>query len=338
MKKLYTFLITLLVVYQGHAQLTLTKNSHEPTIGDIAKQIEFDSTTALPKATGLNKTWDFSTLLLSQGATASTRTVVAASTVPSASLYPGATVVEDDGAGNYVFYKSTNSPTQRFETLGFGGGLASFNYTNAMTQMTWPMSYGGSFSDTYAGSFSVFIVSGKVSGSIVTNATGTGTLKLPGGLVFTNVLQLKSTITSITTITSPTVTTETSITTSYIYFHASQKNPLLSISYNHGEEPTVSILLNQLVVTGLNDYTSEVEFSIYPNPAKEHISIELDNTQAEPCTVEIYAATGQLIKKQEFGNQTTIQENIPLTGLSGGIYLIKTRLGNKSSHKRLVIE
>lgn len=330
MKKIYTFLVALLVSYQSHAQLTLTKNSHEPSIGDIAKQIEFDSTSVIPKAKGLNKTWDFTSLMLSQGATASTRTVVAASTVPSASLYPGATFVEDDGMGNYVFYKSTNSPTQRFETLGFGSGLASFNYTNAMTQMTWPMSYGGSFSDTYAGSFSVFIVSGKVSGNIVTNATGTGTLKLPGGLVFTNVLQITSTITSVTSITSPTVTTDVSTSISYVYFHASQKNPLISISYNLGEEPTVSILLNQFVVTGLNDYTSEVEFSIYPNPAKENISIELDNTQAETCILEIYSATGQLLKKQELGNQTNIHENIPLTGLSGGIYLIKHDLETKA--------
>lgn len=225
MKKIYTFLVTLSVVYQGHAQLTLTKNSHEPTIGDIVKQIEFDSTTALPKATGLNKTWDFSTLLLSQGTTASTRTVVAASTVPSASLYPGATHAEGAGFGIYSFYKSVSGPTQRFEYLGFfGGTTVAFNYTNAMTQMTWPMSYGGSFSDTYAGSFSASPFVGKISGSIVTTATGTGTLKLPGGLVFTNVLQITSTITSVTSITSPTVTTDVSTSISYVYFHASQKS------------------------------------------------------------------------------------------------------------------
>lgn len=338
MKKIYAFLIALFSAYQSQAQLTLTKNSHEPAIGDIVKQIEFDSTTALPKAAGLNKTWDFSSLMLSQGATASTRTIVAASTVPSASLYPGATFVEDDGVGNYVFYKSTNSPTQRTETLGFGSSLATFNYTNAMTQMTWPMSYGGSFSDTYAGTFSVFIVSGKVSGSIVTNASGTGTLKLPGGLVFTNVLQITSTITSVTSMTSPTVTTDVSTSINYVYFHASQKNPLISIAYNLGEEPTVSILLNQFVVTGLNDYTSVPGFNLYPNPAKENFTIDLDNTHTENCKVEIYSATGQLVKKQELGSQSTIHEIIDLSELNRGIYLVKTRLGNKSADKRLVIE
>src|SRR5687767_12215126 len=114
MKKLYFSLVLVLGIAQiSDAQLSLTKALNEPVVGDIVSRQAFDSTTAVPKATGSGLNWNFTSLVALTNTETSTYTTVAST--PSAAIFPGATISENQGNGSYQHYKSTSTT---FEVQG----------------------------------------------------------------------------------------------------------------------------------------------------------------------------------------------------------------------------
>ena len=80
--------------------------------------------------------------------------------------------------------------------------------------------------------------------------------------------------------------------------------------------------------------TTDIEntnFSIYPNPAFNHITI---NSKNEPITsVEIYNVLGQRVMNINISN--SISENIDISQLNAGMYLVKI---NNNSTQRLIVK
>lgn len=341
MKKIYTFLLTgLLFTQNTEAQITLLPQYHEPVAGEVMGSREYDSTSAIPKNVGASQTWDFSSLVMTT-VTAMTSTFVAPSSIPSNTAFPGATLADNDGQGNHSFFKSATTPTTQFEVLGLESGGVMFTYTNSMVYMVWPMTYGNSFTDTFSGSMTTSTLNASVTGTVTTTGSGFGTMILPGGAVLNDALQLKSTMTINTALTTTATVNTTNNSIQYIYYHGTQKFPILSVDYEIGTPPnpgSVSITVNHLLAVGLNDYNFDASFAIYPNPAKDNFNVKLSNGPGEICTIEIYNATGQLAKNFNLGHTSHIESSIPLTGLSAGIYVVKTSLGTKSSTRKLIVE
>lgn len=334
MKKIYLSLLSSTVLSLGlSAQLSLTKAAFEPVIGDITSTVDYDSTGVIPKSSGANQTWNFTSSIIQTSAAASS-TMVAASSVPASSMFPGATIAEWDGS-SYTFYKGTST---EFDVLGFTDNSGTMlTYTpNPMTMLKWPTSYGDSYSDTYSGSFSGVGLSASSSGSQTITASGTGILMLPGGLSYSNMLQVKIAQSMTTTITVPISTISIDNSISYLYFHSSSKTPLVSINYDNGKFSNMS--LDKKVAVGITDYNFDASFSIYPNPAKTHFNVSLGNENSHDCTVQIYSITGQLIKAENLGNSSKIEALISLQDMSPGVYMVKTQLGQKNSTRRLVIQ
>ena len=78
--------------------------------------------------------------------------------------------------------------------------------------------------------------------------------------------------------------------------------------------------------------TASVEASpvaVFPNPARETLSIQ--GLQERPVIVEIYSAAGQLLFRQEAG-----EEGIRLSGLAPGMYLVKIMAGEAVYTSRVV--
>jgi hypothetical protein len=262
--------------------------------------------------------------------------MVAIASVPQASLFPGATLAEKSGTTtSYAFYKASSSPAQ-IEFLGVYDPAIVIKYSNPMTQMKWPVTYSNSFNDTFAASMSSSTFTYNMAGSFTTSASGSGNLTLPGGAVYSNVLQLKSVTITTVTVTVPIFTTVVSTSISYLYFHSSGKNPLLNLSYSDGEFSGASI--DKRVAVGLTDYNFDASFSIFPNPARTHFNVKLSNPGNLPCTMELYSATGQLVKTENLGRSGTIENEISIDDLDPGIYMVRTSLGAKTSTRRLVVE
>jgi len=336
------FFATLLWTLNSNAQLTLTKTANEPVAGDVQTEQTFDSTGVLPKNIGLNQSWNFSSIVQTTDAVSS-QSFVAASSIPASSLFPGATLAALYSSNYFEFYKSNGS---QFEDLGYDDVGAIMNYTNTQVQFMWPVSYGYSQTDTYSGQGSGVSASTDVrTGSLTTLASGTGTLTLPGGLIFTNVLQVKISGTDMQIDNASTPASTLIINeTAYNYYHASQKFPLLTITYASITSGTVSAYFagigvnHALATVGIKNETKENLFSIFPNPANDNITLSLSNPDNQKCFVSISNALGQELKSIDLGSSANIKEQINVLEFAPGIYFIKTNLGKNTEVKKIVIE
>lgn len=343
MKKIYLSLLAVIMLSQtANAQLSLTQAFNVPVVGNINSTKGYDSVGVIPKNIGAGLTWNFSAF--------TQNTVVASSSysnpasVPSSSAYPGVTIVEDQGSNSYNYWKSTSTPTTQYELLGIQSGTnIILNFSNTAIAAIWPVSFGYNNTDNFAGTASGAL-SGPVTGTNNTKAVGTGTLIIPGGTNFTNILQIQTTQTLMV---STAAVTLAIYSTDYSYYHSSNKFELLNVSYQKQIltsflGPTVTLTadtkVNNAVITGLNDKNFDATFQIFPNPAKDYFNVNLSNASNMVGNIAIYNSLGQIVKTIDLGNEATIEKNISITDLKSGIYIVKTTLGNKLSSRRLIIE
>lgn len=339
MKKLLPAIL-LLVSIKGFSQsLILTRAFNEPVAGDIKSLTRFDSSGAIPKATGANMNWNFSAIV--QTTAVGSSTFVLPGSVASASAYPGTTLVEDEGNSSYVFYKSASTPTTSFESLGFESSNFSLTFTNSAMGAIWPIGFGYSNTDTYAGNVTQ-PVTGTLNGTINTVASGTGTLTMPGGAVFNNVLQVKAV--NVVTITSGSgfsTITGTISSTEYSYYHATQKFEVLTVSYqkqnlNSIAGPSVtsgaSIRVNTAAIVGLKEnLISSSDISLYPNPVKDVLNLE-SSFENKMNSIEIYNQLGQRVYSSNYENK------INVSGLVSGLYMIEIKNAGGVARKKFIKE
>lgn len=343
MKKIHTILFAgLLFSSLSHAQ-TLTKNLNEPAPGDLHTTTVYDTSTALPRNTGINQLWNFSTVTTTN--TPVTTTFAAASSVPFSSVFPGATLAEDEGGGSYSFFKSASTPTTQFEALGYGtnsGPQISITFTNPMINYIWPIAYGNSFSDSFSGK-ATGLVAGTYNGNATVTATGTGTIVMPGGTSYSNILQVKTVRNVVFSMTSPIAVSYSTSETQYDYFEPSQRFPLLTVNIALGDDgmaadTSISVEANKIITVGITDRNFDADYAIYPNPAKDYFNVKLTNSAGLEGKIEIFSATGQFIKTTDLGKDEIIETTVPISDLDPGIYFVKTSLGQKASSRRLVVE
>lgn len=176
------------------AQPVLTAGNSQPQVGGIIGSQYAYTTGVAIGTTGANQVWDYSGLKDS-AATSATQFVSPAST-PYAASFPGANLaaqVVDTGTTVYLYYSATSSGLavvgSQFDTLS---GI----YNHPISLQNYPFTYPGTFND----SSTLFTsISGTPSPKILqldtTTATGYGTLKLPGGKTYNNVLQIRRSVT-----------------------------------------------------------------------------------------------------------------------------------------------
>jgi hypothetical protein len=336
MKKIYLSIIGIGFMLSANAQLSLTKSFNEPVLGDINTKQGFDTVAVLPSNTGTNQVWDFSALTTNTVVDVVTFTTVAST--PNGANYSTATLADDDAQGAYNYYKSTAT---QYEVVGLEDPNLSLNLSNSAIAAIWPVSMGYSNTDVFSGTASTTAGNGTATGTINTIASGTGTLMLPGGLSFTNVLQVKASQRVHVSLAFGLITA-TVVSTDYNYYHASQKFPLLTVSYNDISgaltSNTGTVKVNNLLITGINKLSSNDLLTVFPNPAKNDINIKLNNKFSENCEVTIYNAFGQVVKSSLLGNSADISSHICIDDLSSGIYTVKTNIGNKVAFRKIIKE
>lgn len=335
MKKIYLTILSFGLAFVSHAQVTLTKAATEPIIGDMEMYQYFDTVAVLNNSTGTNQTWNFSALTSNTLTEMTTYTTVAST--PSASSFPSATIVGNDGQGGYTYAKSTAT---QYELAGIVDPNITLNFTNTAIAAIWPVSYGYTNTDAFSGSVASGTMTGTSNGTMTTVASGTGTITLPGGAVF-NALQVK-TLQQVNISLVFGLITATVVNTSYNYYTSSQKFPILTVSYSNATgaftSNTGDVKVNSNVVTGVNALTFDATFSVFPNPAKNNFNVKLLNANNTNCKVEIVNAIGSLVKSIDLGNNTEISNIISISDLTSGMYFVKTTLGDKTATKKLIIE
>lgn len=336
MKKIYLLIVVMAIACSINAQVTLTKVFNEPVLGDVNTKQIYDSVGIVPKTTGANKIWDFSSFTMNSSVEVSD--FISTSSTPNGSSYSNATFVEDYGSGNYSYMKV--DPIS-YQLLGIETPSYKLNFTsNTAVEFVWPIAMGYTHTDAFSGTANANNMNGTVSGNISTVASGTGTLIIPGGATFTGVLQIKMTLAANASFLLGFATANIRLV-EYSYYEASRKFPLLTVMYTNvsgaATSKSAGIKFNAAIV-GINDLNFDASFNIFPNPAKDNFNVTLSNQHQAYCDVEIIDATGQRAKVINLGNDIEISENISISNLASGMYFIKTTLGDKVSVRKFIKE
>jgi hypothetical protein len=341
MKKIYTLIAAAFSICSMNAQI-LTQSNHAPIVGDVFQTVDCSSVGINPGGNGVAQTWNYSAMSVLTNTVTNTGVTVAST--GSASSYPSASVAIQSGTAN-LFY-SANSTNLYYwgGDIKVGGQNVTMAYTSAAIYASYPMAFGTTASSTVAGTNNSIAGPGTFSGSNTVTASGTGTLMLPGGYNFSNVLK-------VTTSTAMTFTTGfgngTYSQNKYDYYSSLSKYPLLSIT-----NETISSLAGtttETVVTVNNNYktvgVAEIgnetltNVTVYPNPAKDNISIKFNNENSEFASFQLVNVLGQSIRQQSIPSvKGETVHNLNLNGIESGIYFVKLTVGNKASVTRITVQ
>lgn len=91
----------------------------------------------------------------------------------------------------------------------------------------------------------------------------------------------------------------------------------------------------EVINTGIGSLTSQNNFSVYPNPTKGTITVDLGKASV-PATVSVVDFTGRLIFEERVSNKTKLAVN--LANESKGIYLVQVRTAAGVQAQKISVE
>lgn len=83
--------------------------------------------------------------------------------------------------------------------------------------------------------------------------------------------------------------------------------------------------------TAIDEFNSEIQLNIYPNPAKEVLNFNFNETDS--YTINVIDVTGKILLSNNIHSKT---HQLVLDGLNSGIYFVSVKSNNKSIVKRIV--
>jgi hypothetical protein len=117
-------------------------------------------------------------------------------------------------------------------------------------------------------------------------------------------------------------------------FGAGTHNIWLTVGFDNGCTDTDTILLTVENNNAISHLTQEESISIYPNPGRSHIHIDIDLTEKTEC-ITIKNISGQLMKQLRV-NKDTGMFIINLDDLSSGIYIISVLTETRHMNFRFI--
>jgi hypothetical protein len=329
MKKIY--LITALVFgLSSQAQLTLTKTNNQPLAGDVLNFSGYDSTTAVPKATGSGMNWNFSSLTL--GSNLSSKTYTNVASTPAGSLFPTANIALIRGNNDEFEYYNNQTGSYAYAGMANASNTSITTFANQAIKLNWPTAFGNSNSDAFSATEVAPSSTVNWNGNLSYTATGSGTVTMPDGTKYNNCLQVKTIIT--VTMSGSSSATMTMI--NYEYYSSTRRYPVISVEYQTMKQGTVTakgydINADLAAMTSVSKNTiSKFHAIVYPNPAKEVINVQLNgNTIADK--MELFDVTGRSVLSTYNSN------SINTSSITKGIYVLKVSSGNSVMQKQVII-
>lgn len=314
MKKIYLLSICSLFFANLNSQITLTSATSTPQVGNSFNYFVTQNNIFNARLSGANQTWDFSS------ATGTNQTVnnvtLSNSTFPT--TYTTANLVEK-GPGFEAYYQNTST-----EISLVGQYIENYTkviFTDGKELVKFPISYTNSFTETFSGTVENLQSSQTFdrSGTIEITANAYGKIILPYGTV-DDVLRVRSVYNYSDTYSGTPVFTYTD--TNYYWYNATTKSYVAAaymIYMNGSLSGTQSNYISQTnLTTASTDELTASQISMYPNPAKNLLTVE--NTSSEAISIEIYDLRGAKLKTE------TIQSGksqLSVSDLNSGAYIVK---------------
>lgn len=352
-------LITSLFVIVSSACLAqpVITSSVQSLVGYTVTYTQVDATSLSEGMGGANQVWNYASLTPS--GTPYTNSYMLPAGTPYSANFPGATMAASsaDGSGGfiYTYYNHNSSIT---ELLGMGyvvsGNTIIFNYSNPQTIFNYPTNYNGTGTDNFAGLYSISLMGVTVnnyrSGSMSYVADGYGTLTLPTG-THGNTMRVKM-VQALTDSSvyvgvplPPAVTHFNSTTYNYITVDANHKLNEFYISYDTttsqtGTTMSKTAMYQSNLTTGVNENFSLHSASFYPNPATDHILLQLHNSVNGNAEMVIYDLKGSVVKTMnaDMKKADRYEWMFPVNDLTEGLYVSKITCGDSIWTIRFVKE
>ena len=79
-------------------------------------------------------------------------------------------------------------------------------------------------------------------------------------------------------------------------------------------------------------------FEVYPNPSRGNFTVQFNSTSNSTITIAVYDISGRIIFENNYTNTGLFSQNIQLTTLQAGVYIVNVNDGDKKEAKRIIIE
>jgi len=94
------------------------------------------------------------------------------------------------------------------------------------------------------------------------------------------------------------------------------------------------IAVNDVDETGVEDIYNNPAFNVYPVPAIDNITVEIDNPENKELLLEIYSNTGRLVHAEPIFSKNKID----LTGFSDGMYILRIRGEQVYGTRKIIVK
>lgn len=318
MKKLLVVLLTLPVTVFAQRSYNNLDNF---TIGDKATYLDVDESGMQAGSAGANITWDFSNAALLSDTTRIS--ILSPISTPWGSIFTSADIAERHSDGRYYYYQKTANNNFLIGFVDSSRNSIAYYTKNSAMYANRPMKYTDSVTDIFEDSsgFSGTPVKGGGFGKVI--ADGYGTLKLPGNVIYNNVLRLKIYQYQEDSFEiSPGVKqTFIAITSSYWWYDTVSDFAVFKLdSFSVGgfSEKRARMLYKK--PTNIQRLSSVNDLRCYIADGVLHI----DNIVVHDgnYTVSLYDLSGRLLQAQAMKAKNNIAVNIQ-TPLASGVYVVR---------------
>lgn len=305
------------------AQPTITAAGCSPVIGSTSTSI---SNAGFPQgAAGANQTWNFANIGNTGSATSQ---FVSVSSTPNGVQFSNCNLAASSG-GAYSYYSSSATAL----TLN---GIASpsagplITYSNGEDFLRFPFTFGNSYTDTWAATFTSGVDFFRT-GSTTVTADGYGTLITPQG-TFTNALRIHfvQTYHDSSSFSNGDYTND-----EYFWYKEGIKEALASTytfsSTFSGQTNTSTGGSYAGGTVGMEANTVAASFILAPNPAQEKINVTINDKNLGQIKTKIINQLGQEVSPVE--NVNNIAGNnmqFDVAHLKNGIYTLQLILEDNS--------
>ncbi len=235
-------------------------------------------------------------------------------------------------------YYYINAAKTELQYLGFQNSSDEVRISNTQKLMTVPFTYGNSITNvTLSGTG---YLGSNLTGTISIVADGYGTLKV-GGSTYNNVTRVKYDYDMVEDYGGG--STNNVHVVKYAWYRSGKNAPqmqisTLEVSGINGSSSQKYATVNYLV-TGVDDINKpSLNFSAYPNPVKDQVSVMINLDRTSDITLKLMDITGKIrfseTTKQNVGDHIL---KFDVSDLPKGIYILSAIAGTVNRQQRIII-
>lgn len=322
MKNIYLLAIGSLFINGAFAQPTLTESNSAPIIGE-SFDLNAYSWDGTEPTIGEDVTWDYTGI--TEGVLTTTSFVEKEECIAYSS-YPDADIALTNDDVNYILYEYTNEG--QFYHGFYAGALGvEIIYSNPETQMVYPMTYGTTNDDSFAGEFESGGLPFVRSGTTNVSAVGYGTLQLPDATI-ENVLLVKMVQDYNDVYAGGTIEYDVVV---YQFLKPGWHYPFLTFNSiaTDGGAPAYTGSFNSSESATVKT-ESTIQLSIYPNPVQDILTVQVEKPE-DIQSISIYTIDGQLVYSENY-----FVDHINTSELTTGMYYIQIKAENETAIEKFV--